>query len=115
MNFNKVILAGNLTRDPVLGYTPNETAYADFGLAVNRKWKSKDGNSKDEPCFVDCTAWGRQAENISKYFRKGTPILVEGRLTFASWTVTDGAKRNKLFVTVESFQFVPRGERAESQ
>ncbi|MDD5326619.1 MAG: single-stranded DNA-binding protein [Phycisphaerae bacterium] len=105
-NFNKVLLMGNLTRDPQLSYTPNQTAVVDFGLAVNRKWKGQDGQSKEDTCFVDCQAFGRTAENINKYLTKGRPLFVEGRLSFNSWTAQDGSKRSKHRVTVENFQFL---------
>lgn len=105
-NFNKVLLMGNLTRDPQLSYTPNQTAVVDFGLAVNRKWKGQDGENKEETCFVDCRAFGRTAENINKYMTKGRPLFVEGRLTFDSWTAQDGTKRSRHRVTVENFQFL---------
>jgi len=105
-NFNKVLLIGNLTRDPQLSYLPSQTAVVDFGLAVNRRWRSKDGQDKTEVCFVDCRAFGRQAENINKYLSKGRAVLVEGRLTFDSWTGQDGVKRSKHRVTVENFQFM---------
>ena len=105
-NYNKVILLGNLTRDPQLSYTPSQTAVVDFGLATNRKWTAQDGQKREEVCFVDCTAFGRSAENINKYCQKGRPLLVEGRLTFDSWQAQDGTKRSKLKVTVESFQFI---------
>jgi single-strand DNA-binding protein len=105
--FNKVLLLGNLTRDPQLSYTPNQTAVVDFGLATNRRWRAQDGTQREETCFVDCRAFGRLAENINKYLTKGRPILVEGRLTFDSWTAQDGTKRSKHRVTVENFQFLP--------
>jgi single-strand DNA-binding protein len=105
-NYNKVILMGNLTRDPQLRYTPSQSAVCDFGLAVNRKWKAQDGQMKEEVTFVDCTAWGRTAENVSKYMTKGRPLFVEGRLTYQTWEGKDGQKRSKLLVTVENFQFV---------
>ncbi|MFA5240296.1 MAG: single-stranded DNA-binding protein [Phycisphaerae bacterium] len=105
-NFNKVLLMGNLTRDPQLSYTPSQTAVVDFGLAVNRKWKGQDGQSKEDTCFVDCQAFGRTAENINKYLVKGRPLFIEGRLTFNSWTAQDGTKRSKHRVTVENFQFL---------
>jgi len=108
-NYNKVMLMGNLTRDPQLSYTPSQTPVVDFGLAVNRKWTGKDGQSKEETCFVDCRAFGRQAENINKYLVKGRPVFVEGRLTFDSWTAQDGTKRSRHRVTVENFQFLPGG------
>lgn len=105
-NFNKVLLIGNLTRDPQLSYTPSQTAVVDFGLAVNRRWKGQDGENKEETCFVDCRAFGRTAENINKYMTKGRPLFVEGRLTFDSWTAQDGTKRSRHRVTVENFQFL---------
>lgn len=105
-NYNKVILLGNLTRDPQLSYTPNQTAVVDFGLAINRRWTSQDGSAREETCFVDCRAFGKSAENINKYCQKGRPLLVEGRLTFDSWQAQDGSKRSKLRVTVERFQFI---------
>jgi single-strand DNA-binding protein len=105
-NFNKVLLIGNLTRDPQLSYTPSQTAVVEFGLAVNRRWTGRDGEKREETCFVDCQAFGRQAENINKYMNKGRPLLVEGRLTFNSWTAQDGTKRSKHRVTVENCQFL---------
>ena len=113
-NFNKVLLIGNLTRDPQLSYLPSQTAVVDFGLAVNRRWTGKDGEKKEETCFIDCTSFGRQAETINKYLAKGRPVFVEGRLTFNSWVAQDGAKRSKLKVTVENFQFLgqPTGTNA---
>jgi single-strand DNA-binding protein len=105
-NFNKVILIGNLTRDPQLSYTPNQTAVVDFGIATNRRWTGQDGQPRTETCFVDCRAFGKPAETINKYCRKGRPLMLEGRLTFDSWTGQDGTKRSKLRVTVENFQFL---------
>jgi single-strand DNA-binding protein len=112
-NFNKVLLMGNLTRDPRLSYLPSQTAVIEFGLAVNRKWRSKEGEDKSEVCFVDCQAFGRTAENINKYLNKGDPLFVEGRLKFDSWTAQDGSKRSKHRVVVENFQFLRQGEKAE--
>ncbi|MHC4912296.1 MAG: single-stranded DNA-binding protein [Planctomycetota bacterium] len=105
-NFNKVLLIGNLTRDPQLSYLPSQTAVVEFGLAVNRRWTGKDGDARQETCFVDCRAFGRQAENINKYLTKGRALFVEGRLTFDTWTAQDGTKRSKHRVTVENFQFL---------
>lgn len=105
--FNKILLMGNLTRDPQLSYTPNQTAVVEFGLAVNSKWTGKDGEAREETCFVDCRAFGRQAENINKYLTKGRPVFVEGRLTFDSWTAQDGTRRSKHRVTVQNCQFLP--------
>jgi single-strand DNA-binding protein len=102
-----VLLMGNLTRDPQLSYTPSQTAVVDFGLAVNRRWTGQDGAQRDETCFVDCRAFGKQAETINKYLTKGRPVFIEGRLTYDTWTAQDGSKRNKHRVTVEGFQFLP--------
>ena len=79
-NYNRVILAGNLTRDPQLSYTPSNTPICKFGMAINRRWRDQQGNMQEETCFVDCTAFGRTAETINQYMSKGRPILVEGRL-----------------------------------
>lgn len=105
-SFNKVLLIGNLTRDPQLSYLPSQTAVVDFGLAVNRKWKDKDGGAKEDTCFIDCRAFAGRAETINKYLKKGQPVFVEGRLDFDSWTAQDGSKRSKHRVTVENFQFL---------
>ncbi len=107
-NFNKVILAGNLTRDPEMDYMPSsQTAKVKFGLAVNRRWRGQDGEQKEETCFVDCIAYGKQAETINQYKTKGDPVLIEGRLKFWQWEdEKTGAKRSKLFVVVESCQFL---------
>ena len=105
-NFNKILLMGNLTRDPQLSYLPSQTAVVEFGLAVNRRWKSKEGENKDETCFVDCRMFGRRAEVINKYCKKGNPLFIEGRLTFDSWQAQDGTKRSKHRITVENFEFI---------
>ncbi len=119
-NFNKVILLGRLTRDPQLSYLPSQTAVVDIGLATGRKWTGQDGQQKEETCFVDCRMFGKRAEVINKYLKKGDPIFIEGRLTFDSWTSQDGAKRSKLRVTIESFEFLgsaggDRGQREAEQ
>jgi single-strand DNA-binding protein len=105
-NYNKVLLMGNLTRDPQLSYLPSQTAVVDFGLAINRRWTGKDGESKEDTCFVDCRVFGQQAETFNKYMSKGRPVFVEGRLDFDTWTAQDGTKRSKHRVTVERFQFL---------
>ena len=112
-NFNKVILAGNLTRDPELRYTPKGTAIAKIGLAINRKWKSESGEMKEEITFVDVNAFGKTAETIGQYLKKGRPILIEGRLRYETWEDKNTKqKRSKLGVVMESFQFIDsnRGE-----
>lgn len=105
-SYNKVILLGNLTRDPQLRYLPSNTAVCEFGLATNRRWRDRDGNQKEEVCFVDISAFGRQAETINQYMSKGRALLVEGHLRFDSWTGQDGQRRSKLTVVAENFQFV---------
>src|SRR6059036_2986643 len=106
-NFNKVILAGNLTRDPELRYTPKGTAVARIGLAVNRTWKSETGETKEEVTFVDVDAWGRQAEVIAQYLKKGRPLLMEGRLKLDQWEDKNThQKQSKLKVVLESFTFI---------
>jgi single-strand DNA-binding protein len=106
-NFNRVILAGNLTRDPELRYTPKGTAIASFGIAINRKWKSETGEAKEEVTFVDVEAWDRQAEVVAQYFKKGRPILVEGRLKYDQWEDKNThQKQSKLKVRLESFSFI---------
>lgn len=110
MNFNKVFLGGNLTRDPQLSYLPSQMAVVEFGIAVNRNWKGKGGEKKSEVCFVDCRAFGKPAETLNKYTGKGDPLFIEGRLDFDSWTAKDGSKRSKHRVTVESFQFLGQGQ-----
>lgn len=105
-NFNKVILAGNLTRDPQLSYLPSNTPVCELGMAVNRKWRSQEGEMREETCFVDLRCYGRQAETLNQYMSKGRPLLVEGRLKFDQWEGKDGGKRSKLYVIVEGFQFL---------
>jgi single-strand DNA-binding protein len=105
-NFNKVMLMGNLTRDPELRYTPNGQAVADIGIAINRRRKSQDGERRDETTFVTVTAWGRQAEVINEYFSKGRPIFIEGRLQLDEWTTQEGQRRSKLKVILENFEFL---------
>ena len=106
-NFNRVILAGNLTRDPELRYTPKGTAIARIGMAINRTWKNEAGESQTEVTFVDVDAFGRQAEVIAQYMKKGRPFLVEGRLKLDQWEDKNTkAKQSKLKVVLESFSFI---------
>ena len=108
-SYNKVFLMGNLTRDPQVKHLPSQMVVVEFGLAVNRRYKTATGEDKEEVAFVDCTAFGRQAETISQYCTKGKPIFVEGRLKFDTWDDRGGAgKRSKLSVVVENFQFLGR-------
>ncbi len=100
--FNKVILVGNLTRDLELRYTPSGTAVGNTGIATSRKFKGADGQQKEEVCFVDLTFFGRTAEIANQYLRKGSKVLVEGRLKFDSWEDQNGGKRSKHSITVEN-------------
>jgi single-strand DNA-binding protein len=107
-SFNKVLLMGNLTRDPQLKYLPSSnTAVAEFGLACNRKYRTAQGEDREEVTFVDLTAFGKQAEVLNQYMTKGKPLFVEGRLKLDQWEDKNGGgKRSKLTVVIENFQFV---------
>lgn len=104
--FNKVILAGNLARDIEIRYLQSGTAVASTAIAVNRKFKAASGEMKDETMFIDITFWGRTAEIANQYLRKGSQVLVEGRLTLEQWTATDGSKRSKHTIAVETLQML---------
>lgn len=107
-NLNKVMLLGNLTRDPELRYTPKGTAVGDLGLAVNRRVSDGNGNWSDEVTFLDVTVWGRDAENAQKYLAKGRGVFIEGRLQLDSWEdKATGQKRTKLKIIGETVQFLP--------
>lgn len=109
-DFNKVILLGRLTRDPELRYTSSGQALAKIGLAVGRKYYNKQTQqSVEETTFVDCDAWGKQAELLNQYMRKGRQLFIEGRLKFDSWESKEGQRRSKLSVVIENFQFVDSG------
>ena len=106
-NLNKVMLMGNLTRDPEIKYTPKGTAIANFGIAVNRNYSTESGEKREEVTFIDLEAFGRTAEIIGEYFKKGRPIYVEGRLKLDSWDDKQtGQKKSKLRVVVDSFEFL---------
>ncbi|MSQ90313.1 MAG: single-stranded DNA-binding protein [Phycisphaerales bacterium] len=105
-SYNKVLLMGNLTRDVELKHIAGNQAVAEIGLAVNRSFKTKDGEDREETTFVDCEAWGRTAEVMKQYLSKGRPVFIEGRLKLDQWTDKDGQKRSKMRVVIESFQFV---------
>lgn len=105
-SYNRIVLMGNLTRDPQLRYTQGQTPVCEFGVATNRKFKVN-GEDREEVCFVDCTAWGKTAEVIQQHLQKGRPILVEGRLKYETWEdKQSGSKRSKHTVVVDSFQFI---------
>lgn len=108
-NFNRVILMGNLTRDPELRHTANGTAVTGFGIAVNRRYRQGE-EWKDEVCYVDVTVWGKQAESCSEHLSKGSGVFIEGRLQFRSWETAEGQKRSKLDVVAHNVQFLSRTE-----
>jgi single-strand DNA-binding protein len=114
-SYNRVILLANLTREPQVRFTPSQHPVVDFGVATNRKWRSTDGQERNETCYVDCVMFGKRAEVIGKFFHKGTPIFIEGRLTFESWQGQDGQKKSKIKVTVENFEFVGKNESQSEQ
>jgi len=110
-SFNKVILMGNLTRDIEIRHTSGNTAVGNFGLAVNRKYKTQAGEQREDVAFVECTAWGKTAEIMAQYLGKGRAVMLEGRLAQDVWEDKNGGgKRSKLSVVVESFQFVDSGQ-----
>jgi len=106
-NLNKGLLMGNLTRDPEVRYTPKGTAVAELGIAVNRIYSGENGEKREETTFVDVTVWGRTAENVGEYLKKGRPVFIEGRLQLDSWEdKQSGQKRNKLKVVADNVQFL---------
>jgi len=113
-SFNKVILMGNLTRDPELRYTPKGTAVAKLGLAVNRTWKTETGETKEDVLFIDIEAFSRQAETVGQYLKKGSPVLIEGRLRMDTWDDKQtNQKRSKILVTAENVRFLGSGQPRE--
>lgn len=104
-SLNKVLLLGNLTRDPELRYVPSGTAVASFGLAMNRTYTAQSGEKKEEVCFVNVVVWGKQAESCGQYLNKGSPVLVEGRLSYRTWE-QEGKTRSTLEVRAERVQFL---------
>jgi single-strand DNA-binding protein len=105
-SLNKVFLIGNLTRDPELRFTPSGTAVANIGIAVNNRYQDNSGNWVDEPNYFTVVAWGRQAELSNEHLRKGSPILVEGRLQWRSWETPEGQKRSVVEVVANRVQFL---------
>lgn len=110
-SFNKVLLMGNLTRDPELRFIASGTAVASFSIAINRKYKQGD-EWKEEVCFVDITVWAKQAENCAEYLSKGSSVFVEGHLRLNSWETESGEKRKKLEVVANNVQFLTRASSA---
>lgn len=106
--FNKVILVGNLTRDVELRYLPNQSALAKLGLATNRRYKKQDGSQGEEVCFIDVNLFGRTAEIANQYLKKGSSVLIEGRLVLDTWMDNNGQKKSKHSITAESMQMLGR-------
>jgi len=111
-SFNKVILMGNLTRDPQLSYLPSQTPVCEIGLAINHRWRTPDGQQREDVCFIDCRSYGKQAEVLNQYMKKGRSLLIEGRLQLDQWESQDGQKKSKHRVFIERFSFVgsPQGD-----
>jgi len=105
-SFNKVLLMGNLTKDPELRYTPQGTAVTNLRMAVNRKYRDRNQELKEEVCFITAVAWDKQAETCNQYLHKGSPVFIEGRLQSRSWEDNSGQKRNVIEVRVERVQFL---------
>ena len=114
-DFNRVILAGRLTRDPELRYTPSGTAVTELGLAISEVYKNRNGETVEQACFVDIVVWGRQAETSAEYLRKGSGALVEGRLQLDQWENQQGEKRSKLRVRADRVQFLGSPRRNQEE
>ncbi len=108
-NFNKVLLMGNLTRDPELRYLPSGQPVTTFTIAVNRNYVAQSGEKKEDTSFIRVVVWARRAEVCNEYLRKGSPVFVEGRLQSRSWEAQDGSKRSTIEVVAANVQFLPRG------
>jgi len=106
--FNKVVVMGNLTRDPETRATSSGQSVTSFSLAVNRTWKDRDGNNQEDVSYFDCTAWGKTGEIIAQYMQKGRALLVSGRLNQSTWE-QEGQKRSKVEIVVEDFNFISDG------
>ncbi|NLB60738.1 MAG: single-stranded DNA-binding protein [Lentisphaerae bacterium] len=110
-DLNRVFLAGNLTRDPEVRYIPSGKAVADLNLAISRKYRTPSGENKEETCFVNVEAWGRQAETAGEYLKKGSAVLIEGSLRYDQWETASGEKRSRLRVSASRIQFLDRAPR----
>ncbi len=111
--FSKAIIVGNLTRDPELRSTPNGASVCSFSVAVNRTYRDNSGEQKEDVSFIDCSAWGKLGEVINQYAKKGTGVLVSGRLSQHSWEDKDGNKRSRVEIIVEDFNFTTSGNRGD--
>ncbi len=105
-NYNRIILIGNLTRDPQMSYLPSKTPVTEFSLAINHRFRDAQGNNREDVCFIDCRVFGKSAETANQYLSKGKQVLVEGRLTQSRWEAKDGTKQSKHRVMVDKFQFL---------
>ncbi len=112
-SLNRVLLIGNLTKDPELRYTPNGMAVTNLRLAINRKFKDRNGEFKEDTCFITVTAWDKQAEICNQYLQKGRAVFVEGILQSRSWETPDGQKRSTIDVRAERIQFLGNGPKGE--
>ncbi len=110
-SYNRVLLMGNLTRDPEIRHTPKGTAVGDLAMAINMSYRTADGAEKEEVCYVDVVVWGRQAETCKEYLSKGSPIFVDGRLQLDQWEGSDGEKKSRLRVRAERVQFLSGGSK----
>ncbi|HNQ23126.1 MAG TPA: single-stranded DNA-binding protein [Phycisphaerae bacterium] len=108
-SYNRIVLMGNLTRDPQLSYTPANVPVCKFGIATNRKWRDRDGADREDVCFIDCTLFGKGGEVFNQYMSKGRSVLIEGRLQLDQWTTPEGEKKSKHQVLVENFTFLGDG------
>ncbi len=113
-SLNKVLLMGNLTKDPEVRYIPSGKAVCELGLAINENYKGKDGNTVEQAVFVDVVVWDRQAETCGQYLHKGSPVMVEGRLQLDKWKTKEGENRSRLRIRADRVQFLgsPRGNAA---
>jgi single-strand DNA-binding protein len=112
--FNRVVLMGNLTRDPQLRQIPSGTSVAELGLAANERYRTKSGETAEKTCFVDIVTWDKQAEICCKYLRKGSPVLIEGRLQLDQWKTDDGQNRSRLRVRADKINFLPKSNSAHN-
>ena len=112
-SFNKIMMIGNLTRDPTSKTLPSNTTVTEFGIACNRKFKTAAGEEREDVCFVDCEAFGKLGDTIAKFCQKGKPLFVEGRLHYSSWQDQQGGKRSKISIVVEGFQFLGSRDQGE--
>lgn len=112
-NLNKVLIIGNLTKDPELRYTPSGMAVVNLRVATNRRFKDKNGEQKDEACFITAVVWDKQAEACNQYLRKGSSVFVDGRLQSRSWDAQDGTKRNVIEIRAERVQFLNSAKQQE--